>query len=261
MARYNRITKKKTDAGDMLVAPPSSLIDFLRSNLNAVALGLGALALITAGAYGAYRYVSSGKESAQNRLYHASRMVPAEGATVAGADASVKALKEFVEKGGPVELVIQGRLELGALYARKGDHQSAVEQYSTAVKEAKKGELLWELASAGEAYSLAMSGRSGEAAGKFRELSESAKYYPRQELLYSHSLSLAASGDKDGAIKALNRLKTEFPGYMPQDYVGDTMARVESVKFTIAQKSVEPAGMVKPQTPPSVNKTSERSGG
>lgn len=217
--------------------------------------------MITAGAYGTSLYISFSKETAQNRLYHASRMVPAEGATVAGADESIKDLKEFLGKGGSADLVIQGRLELAALYARKGDHRSAVEQYSTAAKEAKKGGLLWELASAGEAYSLAMTGEHAEAAAKFKELSESARYYPRQELLYSHSLSLAASGDKDGAVKALNRLKTEFSGYMPQDYVGDTMARMESGKFVIAKKSVEPAGMVKPQTPPSVDKTAERSGG
>jgi hypothetical protein len=261
MARYNRIFKKKADTGDMLVASPASLIDFLRGNMNALALALGVIALATAGAYGTYRYITSSKETAQNRLYHASRIVPSDGATVAGSDEAVKALKEFVEKGGPSELVIQGRLELGALYTRKGDHLLAVEQYSAAVKEAKKGGLLWELASAGEAYSLGMAGKHAEAAAKFKELSETAKYYPRQELVYSYSLSLAAFGDKSGAAKALNRLKTEFPGYMPQDYVGDTIARVESGRLSVAQKSVEPAGIVKPQAPASVDKSAERSGG
>lgn len=225
----------------MLLATPSSFVDFLRDNVNAVALTLGVVALVTAGAYGTYYYQSSSKQTAQNRLYHASRMTPPEGATVAGADEAIKAMKEFVEKGGPSELVLQGRLELGSLYSRKGDHQSAVEQYSTAAKEAGKGGLLWELACAGEAYALAMSGKHAEAAAKFKELSESAKYYPQQELIYSHSLSLAASGDKDGAVKALKRLKAEFPGYMPQDYVGDTMARVESGKLSVANKGVEPA--------------------
>jgi hypothetical protein len=244
MARYNRITRKKADGSDMLLATPSSFVDFLRDNVNAVALTLGVVALLTAGAYGTYYYRSSSKQTAQNRLYHASRMTPSEGATATGADEAIKAMKGFVEKGGPSELVLQGRLELGSLFSRKGDFQSAMEQYSTAVKEAGKGGLLWELACAGEAYTLAMSGKHAEAAAKFKELSESARYYPQQELIYSHSLSLAASGDKDGAVKALKRLKVEFPGYMPQDYVGDTMARMESGKLSIAKKSVEPVGTI-----------------
>lgn len=241
MARYNRITRKKADGSDMLLATPTSFVDYLRDNVNAVALTLGVIALVTAGAYGTLYYRSSSKEAAQNRLYHASRMTPPEGATAAGADEAIKALKEFVDKGGPSELVIQGRLELASLYSRKGDHQSAVEQYSTAAREATKDGLLWELASAGEAYSLEMAGKHAESAAKFKELSDSAKYYPKQELIYNHSLSLAASGDKDGAVKALNRLKAEFPGYLPQDYVGDTMTRVQGGKLSAAQKGVEPA--------------------
>lgn len=241
MARYNRIVRKKADGSDILMATPSSLIDYLRGNMNAVAITLGVAVLVAAGAYGTFYYISSSRETAQTRLYHASQMIPPEGATTGAADESIKALKEFVDKGGPSELVIQGRLEMAALYARKGDHQSAVDQYSTAAKEAQKGGLLWELASAGEAYALAMVGKHAEAAAKFKELSESVKYYPKQELVYSQSLSLAAVGDKDGALKALNRLKAEFPGYLPQDYLGDTLARVESGRLFVAKKSVEPA--------------------
>lgn len=241
MARYNRITRKKADGSDILMATPSSFVDYMRGNMNAVAITLGVIALVTAGVYGTFLYIASNKESAQSRLYHASRLVPTEGATVGASDESIKALKEFVDKGGPVELVIQGRLEMAALYARKGDHQAASEQYSTAVKEAQKGGLLWELASAGEAYSLATAGKHAEAAVKFKELSESAKYYPKQELVYSHALSLAAIGDKAGAVKVLNRLKAEFPGYLPQDYLGDTLARVEAGRLSAAKKGVEPA--------------------
>lgn len=241
MARYNRISRKKEDGTDILMTTPSSLADYMRDNTNAVAIALGIAVLVAAGVYGTFRYIASSKESAQARLYHASRMIPAEGATIGAADESLKALKEFVDKGGPSELVIQGRLEMAALYARKGDHQSALEQYSTAAKEAQKGGLLWELASAGEAYSLATAGKHSEAAAKFKELSESVKYYPKQELVYAYSLSLAASGDKDGAVKALSRFKAEFPGYLPQDYLGDTLARLESGRLSVAKKSVEPA--------------------
>ena len=241
MARYNRITRKKADGSDILMATPSSLIDFMRGNVNAVAITLGVAALLVAGVYGTFLYMASSRESAQNRLYHASRLVPQEGAVVGTADEPLKALKEFVDKGGPSELVIQGKLEMAALYSRKGDHQSAVEQYLTAAKEAKKGGLLWELASAGEAYALATAGKHAEAAVKFKELSESVKYYPKQELLYGYSLSLAASGDKAGAVKALNRLKAESPNYLPQDYLGDTLARMESGKLSVAKKGVEPA--------------------
>ena len=241
MARYNRITRKKADGSDIMMATPSSLIDFMRGNMNAVAITLGVAVLVVAGVYGTFLYMASSRESAQNRLYHASRLVPHEGATVGTTDESLKALKEFVDKGGPSELVIQGRLEMAALYSRKGDHQSAVEQYSTAAKEAKKGGLLWEVACAGEAYALATAGKHAEAAAKFKELAESVKYYPKQELVYGYSLSLAATGDKAGAVAALKKLKAEFPAYLPQDYLGDTLARMESGKLSVAQKSVEPA--------------------
>jgi tetratricopeptide (TPR) repeat protein len=241
MARYNRITRKKADGSDIVMTTPSSLIDFMRANTNAVAITLGALALVVAGVYGASLYMSSSMESAQNRLYHASRLAPREGATVGSADESLKAFKEFVDKGGPSELVIQGRLEMAALYSRKGDFQSALEQYASAGKDAKKGGLLWELAGAGEAYALATSGKHTEAAAKFKELSEAAKYYPKQELVYNYSLSLAAVGDKAGAVKALKKLKAEFPNYLPQDYLTDTLARVESGRLSDAKKSAEPA--------------------
>ncbi|MBI4667276.1 MAG: tetratricopeptide repeat protein [Nitrospinae bacterium] len=228
MARYNKIVRKKEEGAADIIGQPASLLDYLKENWEKAAIGLGGLAVAMAAVYGVWTYLGSQSMDAQARLYNAVKTVPLEGASMAQADKGITALKAMLEKGGSSQTLAQGRLELAALHMRKNDFQGALEAYRAAKGDAGKGSLIYELATAGEGNALELSGKPDEASARFKELVDNSSYYPKQDALLSMALSLASAGKKDEAVKAINRLKTEFPDYLTADFLNDTARRIES---------------------------------
>ncbi|MBI5814434.1 MAG: tetratricopeptide repeat protein [Nitrospinae bacterium] len=241
MGRYKRIVRKKEDKGG--VGPHHgglTLMDRLYDNWEKAAAGLAALVLLAAAGYGVHYYRDSRSADIRKKLFEAASSIPSEGASMAHADAAITAIRDVIAKGGPDQVIVQARITLAAALARKGDTQGAAQEYSSAAAQGK-GSLLGELAMAGEANTLMELGKAEEAAAKFEELYRTSNSYPKQDALFGQAMALAQSGKKKEAAAALNKLKGESPAYLSNDFLDDTLRRIEVGELSVDRVSAPAA--------------------
>ncbi len=230
MGKYKHI-RKRSKSSASITDQAEQAKHWLQENMEFIALGLGAIVLFAAIGYGVIYYRSVTINDSSEKLYLATSLVHPVKGTNAQADAAISEARRLVDEGGPDVVITQAHINIGILLARKSDFDAAEKEFDLAMEKAEKGSLLYEIALVVKANALFRSGKADEAAGYYRELSETAKNYPRSDALFSMALSLAKAGKKDDAIGALNLLKASYPSYLPEDFIDDTIRHIEADVF------------------------------
>ncbi len=251
MAHYKRIVKKREKTAGLVIEEPARLQEWVSENIQAITIGLAGLVIAAIVVYGIGYYQKVRLVSAHTRLYEAVRVVPMAGATTAQSDQAIQELETLISSGGPDTVINQARLELAALYMRSKDYVNAERQYAQTAAQTEYGTLYNELARAGQASSMIMSGREAEAEPILNELAYSASIYPRAEALMKLAFVQAALGKKSEAVSSLNRVKSEYEGFYPASYIEGSIRRVESgdtvkVVSKLKKLAAEPDKIVKP---------------
>jgi len=251
MAHYKRITRKREKNAGLVIEEPARLQEWVSENVQTIMIGLAGLVIAAIVVYGISYYQKARLVAANARLYEAVRIVPMAGATTSQSDQAIQALESIISSGGPETVINQARLELASLYMRSKDYVNAERQYAQTATQTESGTLYNELARAGQASSMIMSGREAEAEPILNELAYSALIYPRAEALMKLAFVQAALGKTSEAVSSLNRVKSEYDGFFPASYIEGSIRRIESgdtIKVASKLKSLaaEPDKIAKP---------------
>lgn len=215
-------------------------------NIEKILAAAGALILIAAAASGFFYYRHASLENEYTALYEAVILAADEGAGEAAVDEAANRLKRLLESGPSKAVETQARLWLGDLLIRKEEPSRAAAEYERMAKAAGKGTLAHELALAREADALLKAGKPGQAADRLRTLSESAESYPRSTALYDTAMALAAAGDREKAVGAIEKLMADYPSFHSPDFLEATIRRIRSGALSA---EASPSGKLTPEKP------------
>ncbi|VAX22276.1 hypothetical protein MNBD_NITROSPINAE01-876 [hydrothermal vent metagenome] len=232
MGRYKKVIKKKEKgSGDLLLDSGENAKHWIVEHFSIVSLAVGALILAGALWYGMIYYNSVTYQDAQGRLYEATMVTRA--ASLGGEDpqTAVSKAREIVERGGPSEVVAQELIALAGLLFKTGDYTGASLEFERAAGVAENGTLHHERALIGKAHSAMAAGKIPEAEAQFKALAQSVKFYPKADILLNLAFALAGAGKTDEAVKMLNQIKADNPSFYSEDFIADTIHRIEDGGF------------------------------
>ncbi len=247
MGRYKRVIKKKEKgSGDLLLDSGESAKHWIAEHFSIVSLAVGALILAGALWYGLIYYNNVTYQDAQGRLYEATMLTRAASVGAEDPQTAISKAREIVERGGPGEVVAQELIALADLLFKTGDYAGASSEFEKAASVAEDGTLHHERALIGKAHCAIASGKMDEAESLFKALAQSAKFYPKADILLNLAFALAGAGKTDEAVKTLNQIKAENPSFYSEDFIADTIQRIEDGGFAPLLKM---AAMIKDEAP------------
>lgn len=261
MGRYKKIAKKKSADDDLLSMEADTAIDWISQNAGKLAALVAVVAISGASVFGYIYYKRVSFKDAHQHMFTASSLAPAKSANKTQGKEAIEALSKLTHKNGSARVQALVYLEIASLQSRIGDYKSAVETYNKLTAISPKGSLTYELALAGWANALIRSGKAGKAPQPLKELSETAKHYPRSDALYTLAFAYAASGQKDTAIGALNKIKSDYPAFLASDFLDDLIRRIDADELEKAfVEAIAPKEAVAKTDPPAVSPSSGRIG-
>lgn len=228
MDRYKKVIKRKSASDDILSIKSGSIADWLTDNAGKLSASFAAVILTIASVYGFFYYRSVSITDAKLSFYHAASLAPVQGANRKQGQEAIVALGKLAESGGMAQSADLVYLEMASLQSRSGAYEDAIVNFHHAAKKSEKGSLNYELAQAGLASALIRSGKAKEAAPVLKELSITANSYPRSDALYTLAFAYAETGEKDAAIGALNKIKSDYPAFLVMDFVDDLIRRIDA---------------------------------
>ena len=228
MGRYKKITRKKGAEDDLLSMEPESAMEWLSQNAGKLAAIITITAISIASFFGYAHYNKVSFQDAHLRLFSATSLAPAESANKSQGKAAIEALSKMTEKKENGKVQALAYLEMASLQSRLGNYDDAAATYDKLATISEKGTLAYELALAGSANALIRSGKAEMASQPLKELAETATNYPRSDALYTMAFAYAASGEKDSAIGALNKIKSDYPAFLAADFIDDLIRRIDA---------------------------------
>jgi hypothetical protein len=231
MARYDKI-KRKSITEELMEMNEEAGLDWLAENGPKIGVAVGIALLVAAMVYGVIYYQKVTFNDAQRDLYSAASTAPLKGASRTEADTAIAELTKFADMTSVDETKYLALLDIAALQSRSHDPQSAVATYDKVITSADHSSLAYELALAGKGNELLKAGNGSDAIQPLMTLvAIQDGSYPKSDGVYSLAVAYTLAGDKEGAIRTLNKIKTEYPSYMDPGFIDDLIRRVETGEF------------------------------
>ncbi|MDH5639102.1 MAG: hypothetical protein OEZ04_11490 [Nitrospinota bacterium] len=232
MARYDRISKRKTDRDKLLTDPSAQSWEWL--DKHGWKVGAGAAMIFVAGliVLGVGYYSKVTLEDAQTKLFHAAALESKAAAGQASPREAIEEYESLIASSSRTDIQTQARMLLAGLYMREGEPGKAVEHFALAAAFAGEGTMFGEFSQVGMALALADQGKVDEAETKLKALSTSANYYPRDEILKELAFIQAGAGKNEEAVQTLAAASGQANPAIPSAPMDDSIGRIKRGEVT-----------------------------